>query len=210
MPVRRHQKRKPKKKPKFDPFARQKQQADRERIARENLKTVIEQRARAGDILPDLPGPDIPVYGPLGGLIRALPFIPNPLAYALGAYALAENTEQYWGPRLFDYYGEGFPSDLPPPTRGMPRMPTPTAPKKSKRKVTKANKAMKMAYDFYRKKHKGKMTQKKCRELLRKASRMAGKANPHTKSRIGKGGDWIKRHCRKVRKGVWNTSKRSY
>jgi len=115
-------------------------------------------------------------------------------------------------PLTFESIDPASPWNIPPGygAPGMPRRASPTAPTKTKRKISKANKAMKMAYDFYRKKHKGKMTQKKCRMLMRKASKMAGKANPHTKSRIGKGGDWIKRHCRKVRKGVWNTSRRSY
>jgi len=157
---------------------------------------------------------------------------PNPylLGLSLGYYG-QKYTRPYWGPpteaigermgeEARDFYDWVMPqgdTEIDPQSEwfipegyGAPMMPAPAVAPKRKRKVSKANKAMKMAYNFYRKKVKGKMTQKKCRELMRKASKMASKANPHTKTRIGKGGDWIKRHCRKVRKGVWNTSKRSY
>jgi len=197
-------------------------------------KSVV-AAARRGDILPSVPSK----YGvpPIG--LLALAKINPRAALVLGTYMALEKTESRWGPPLYDpviaagdytarqweeyqdwyeqnirptYAGTEIDPGSPvyvPPGWGAPRKPA-RALTKPKRKISKANKAMKMAYNFYRKKHKGKMTQKKCRMLMRKASKMAGKANPHTKSRIGKGGDWIKRHCRKVRKGVWNTSKRSY
>jgi len=63
---------------------------------------------------------------------------------------------------------------------------------------------MKKAYAWLIKGHKGKMTQKKCRELLKKASRMASKANPGTKSRIGKTSrSKMLKECRRIRKQVW-------
>lgn len=190
-------------KKKLDPFARQKRDAERERIARENLRKAIDKRIREGDILPDLPGPDFPLYTPLGGVASRL----NPyVGLALGTYAALENTERWWGPRLFDYYGQGYPDPLRPEAievRGTPRMPT-----KAKRKVTKANKATKMAWDMLRKRMKGKMTKEKCQKLLKKCSMMASKANPNTKSRIGKGKSQTCKDCRKIRKSIWNTNKR--
>lgn len=187
--------------------------------------------------IPKLPKvPKIPRLPPIPPALR--PYIklgtrpPNPYLAGISiGYAIAEQTKPYWGPTVGaigqrmgeetrDFYDWVMPqgdTEIDPQSEwfipegyGAPMMPAPAVAPKRKRKVSKANKAMKMAYNFYRKKHKGKMTQKKCRELMRKASKMAGKANPHTKSRIGKGGDWIRRHCRKVRKGVWNTSKRTY
>jgi len=196
-------------------------------------QAIKKRLPKKGKVKHDLPSlAEIPAFFPYPGIGRLA--LTNPgLATAVGTYILMEATQPYWGPpveahaeRTREQYeafmDEYFSSrgQVGPPTtlpRGMPQfapmrpeMAAPRAPTKTKRKISKANRAMKMSYDFYRKKHKGKMTQKKCRELMRKASKMAGKANPHTKSRIGKGSDWIKRHCRKVRKGVWNTSKRTY
>ena len=135
--------------------------------------------------------------------------VPNPIAYAVGAYQLAEMSERFWGPRLFDYYGEGYPDPLTLEAiegGGIPR--SSMKPTKAKRKVSKANKATKQAYNWLQKKVKGKMTQKKCCDLLKKAAKMASKANPNTPSRIGKGRKGMKGECRKIRKRVWNTTRR--
>jgi len=182
----------------------------------------------------DLPGlKDIYEKGPYlltrpGVLGLALD--PRVLA-ALAVYHTMEYTQPYWGPRvaehgrqtrrgleeLFTGDWESIPMDAPwsIPEGARPRQ----RPRRSKgrrkpekevkRKVTKANKAFKKAYQFVTKGFKGKMTQKKCRYFMRKASKMAGKANPHTKSRIGKSKNAITRHCRKIRKGVWGVTKRA-
>jgi len=92
-------------------------------------------------------------------------------------------------------------------------MPTPPgvepvkAAKAKPRKVSTANKAMKGIYKFLIKKQKGKLTQKKCRLLLSRCSKIAGKANPHTKSRIGKGSSANQKLARKMRKKYWGTTK---
>jgi len=206
--VRRAKKKGRKKKP--DLFARQKRDAERERVARENLKKAIQHRAREGDILPDLPL-DIPIPG-ISMIMKALG-VPSPIAYMVGAYQAAEMSEKYWGPRLFDYYGAGYPQ-APIPGLGLPGLPDmpgvmPKALIPPTRKTSKANKAMKKAYAWLIKGHKGKMTQKKCRELLKKASRMASKANPGTKSRIGKTSrSKMLKECKRIRKQVWGTLKR--
>jgi len=85
---------------------------------------------------------------------------------------------------------------------------TPRAPTKPKRKVSKANKATKRAYAYLAKLEKGKMTRKKCRALLKKAAKMASKANPNTKSRIGKRITKMLKECGKIRRDIWGTNKR--
>jgi len=183
------------------------QQAEMEAIARENLKAAIDKRIREGDILPDLPG-DVPIPG-ISIILKALG-VPTGLATFVGAYQAAEMTEKYWAPRLWDYYGEGYPPLAPPGRVPMPRMEPFRAPTKPKRKTSKANIAMKKAYAWLIKGHKGKMNQKKCRELLKKASRMASKANPGTKSRIGKTSrSKMLKECKRIRKQVWGTLKRN-
>lgn len=156
---------------------------------------------------------------------QAIPWWIVPMITSVYHYGRHEEVRNWWERRGEDWRewrDPAVPTEIDPEspwmlpegyayeTPMMPGVAPPRAPTKIKRKISKANRAMKMSYDFYRRKFKGKMTQKKCREIMRKASKMAGKANPHTRSRIGKGGDWIKRHCRKVRKGIWNTTKRTY
>jgi len=179
---------------------------------RKHAQSVIE-KAQREDVLPSIPSVGIgPLQAPPLGLVGLAAVNPR-LALIIATYMAVEKTEQYWGHPLYGRFlpPEEIPGDpwMIPEGYGVDEGKS-RAPTKTKRKISKANRAMKMSYDFYRRKFKGKMTQKKCREIMRKASKMAGKANPHTKSRIGKGGDWIKRHCRKVRKGVWNTTKRTY
>tara|TARA_Y100000310_G_scaffold340091_1_gene434742 strand:+ start:650 stop:1165 length:516 start_codon:yes stop_codon:yes gene_type:complete len=67
--------------------------------------------------------------------------------------------------------------------------------KKSKRKVSKANKAMKQAM-------------KATKNNFKQATKIASKANPATKSKIGKGATKAKRLARKIRKSVWGVTKR--
>jgi len=199
-------------------------------VVHKRIAQAIKKRLpKKGPVKHDLPSlSEIPAFFPYPGIGRLA--LRNPgLATAVGTYMLMEATQPYWGPPVeahgertreqFDafmdeYFGSrgqvGPPTVLKPqwprftPEREMPRAPT-----KTKRKKSRSNIAFQRAYAFLRNKHKGKMTQKKCRMLMRKASKMAGKANPHTPSRIGRGGDWIKRHCRKIRKGVWPGVKRS-
>ena len=67
--------------------------------------------------------------------------------------------------------------------------------KKSKRKLSKANKAMKQAM-------------KATKNNFKQATKIASKANPATKSKIGKGATKMKRLARKIRKSVWGVTKR--
>jgi len=66
---------------------------------------------------------------------------------------------------------------------------------KVKRKLSKANKAMKQAM---------KATKNKFKE----ATKLASKANPNTKSKIGKGSSRLKKLARKIRKSIWGVTKR--
>jgi len=171
---------------------------------------------------------EIEAFFPYPGLGRLALASPGVLA-GIGAYMLMEAAQPWWGPPVYEHgrqtrrqLEEGFsrtgteidplspwfmpPEYVAPGTRArkgkLERAEVPT-----KRKVSKANKAFKKAYKFVTKGFKGKMTQKKCRYFMRKASKMAGRANPHTKSRIGKSKNAITRHCRKIRKGVWGVTK---
>ena len=196
------------------------------------VKKAILKRPK-GDSLPDLPGPDIPTYGPLGGLLGLAmrnPYIPA----ALGAYALAENTERLWGPpveahaswtaKQWEEYQNWYQQNIRslyagteidpesalgyyPPRRGPMGPPEPEA-QRAPRKVSAANKATSRAYKFLKKDVKGKLTQKKCCQLLKRAQSMASKANPRTKSRIGKGRSKNQKECRRMRKSLWGTTKR--
>jgi len=182
-------------------------------------KAKIYEQARKEDILPDLPGLDPVTRIGMMALVSAGVLNPRVAAVVAG-YMLAENTERYWGDPL---YGRFIPPVGPateidpsspwmipegysyyPPKQGR-RKPV----KAPTRKTSKANIAMKKAYAWLIKGHKGKMTQKKCRELLKKASRMASKANPGTKSRIGKTSrSKMLKECKRIRKQVWGTLKR--
>jgi len=82
------------------------------------------------------------------------------------------------------------------------------AAKPKKRKISKSNKAMSGLYKFLLKEQKGKMTQAKSRKLLGQCAKIAGKANPATKSRIGKGNSKKQKLMRKTRKKYWNTTRR--
>lgn len=184
-------------------------------------ETVVE-RAERSDLLPDVPGPD-PVINAVATIAALHPAVRLPLA----GYMLAENTEHIWGPRVYgtadkymDWYEKNVrdlyagteidprsPLGYYPPRMG-PMGPPAPEPQKAKRKVSKANKATSRAYKFLKNGVKGKMTQKKCCDLLKKAQMMASKANPNTKSRIGKGRSKNKTECRKMRKSIWGTTKR--
>jgi len=78
---------------------------------------------------------------------------------------------------------------------------------KPKRKITKSNKALGSLYKFLVKQRKGKSTQKNCRLLLTRCAKIIGKANPNTKSRIGKGTSANQKLARKYRKKYWGTTK---
>jgi len=188
--------------------------------ARDKARAYIEKGIREGDILPDLPGPDLPLYSPVGGLAGRL----NPyLGAVLGAYAMLENTEQWWGPRLWEGYGQGYPEPLRPQAlMGAPGVSSRQAMSmvedpfmvedvsvKPTRKITKANKATKMAWKMLTKGRKGKLTQSACQKLLKKCSMIASKANPNTKSRIGTAKNGTTRCCKKIRKSIWGTNKRN-
>ena len=66
---------------------------------------------------------------------------------------------------------------------------------KVKRKLSKANKAMKQAM-------------KATKNNFKQATKIASKANPGTKSKIGKGVTKVKKLARKIRKSVWGVTKR--
>ena len=66
---------------------------------------------------------------------------------------------------------------------------------KVKRKLSKANKAMKQAM-------------KATKNNFKQATKIASKANPATKSKIGKGATKVKKLARKIRKSVWGVTKR--
>ena len=190
------------------------------------------KRSKTGDRLPDLPGSDVLYTGgrySAAGLLAAAavnPYVAAAIGTGLGTYAMMENTERLWGPRVEahaqrtrdrfrkDTSTALVPSsawDIPEAWGYQARAPIgPPAPAtvKRTRKVSKANKATKKAYRFLADNSKGKMTQKKCCDLLKKAASMASKANPATKSRIGKGNTPMKRECRKIRKDIWKTTKR--
>ena len=137
-----------------------------------------------------------------------------------------ENTERFWGPRVEahaqrtrDRFRKDTSTAIDPSSpwnipegwgyqaKGPIGPPAPMTTKRT-RKVTKANKATKLAWDMLQKRMKGKMTKEKCQKLLKKCSMMASKANPNTKSRIGKGKNQTCKDCRKIRKSIWNTNKR--
>jgi hypothetical protein len=157
--------------------------------------------------------------------------IRNPaIAAGLAAYAMAERTEGWWGPpveatgeataKQWEDYQDWYERNVRSRYAGSeidpnsplafqaPQMVEGGPVQRVKRKVSKANKATKRAYRFLADKVKGKMTQKRCCELLKKAAKMAGKANPNTPSRIGKGRSPMKTECRKIRKSIWNTKRR--
>jgi len=67
---------------------------------------------------------------------------------------------------------------------------------KVKRKLSKANKAMKQAM-------------KATKNNFKQATKIASKANPNTKSKIGKGTSKLKKLARKIRKSVWGRLRRN-
>ena len=87
---------------------------------------------------------------------------------------------------------------MPSPASGQGGSPTfsgeSIAPK-VRRKVSKANKAMKQAM-------------KATKNNFKQATKIASKANPATKSKIGKGTSKAKKLARKIRKSVWGSIKR--
>jgi len=66
---------------------------------------------------------------------------------------------------------------------------------KVKRKLSKANKAMKQAM-------------KATKNNFKQATKIASKANPTTKSRIGKGSSKVQKLARKIRKSIWGKLRR--
>ena len=66
---------------------------------------------------------------------------------------------------------------------------------KGKRKLSKANKAMKQAM-------------KATKNNFNQATKIASKANPNTKSKIGKGTSRVKKLARKIRRSVWGSLRR--
>jgi len=66
---------------------------------------------------------------------------------------------------------------------------------KVKRKLSKANKAMKQAM-------------KATKNNFKQATKIASKANPNTKSKIGKGATKVKKLARRIRKSVWGSLRR--
>jgi len=191
-------------------------------------------KKRAPKKLPKIPKiPKVSIPAALRPWIKLGTRPPNPfITGATLGYTIAQQTMPYWGPTvggigermgeetrdLYDWLRFSTETEIDPESawmipsgydeRSTPRMPTPRAPASVKRKTSKANIATKKAYAWLLKRHKGKMTQKKCRELLKKAARMASKANPNTKSRIGKRTTKMLKECMKIRKSTWNRSKR--
>ena len=77
--------------------------------------------------------------------------------------------------------------------------------KKGLQKVkSKFNKAVSKAYSAV-KRQKGKRTPAKA---FKQATKIASRANPATKSRIGKGKSFAQKTARKIRKSVWGTIRR--
>jgi len=66
---------------------------------------------------------------------------------------------------------------------------------KARRKLSKANKAMAIAM-------------KVTKNNFKQATKIASKANPNTKSKIGKGTTKVKKLARKIRKSVWGRLRR--
>jgi len=189
--------------------------------------------AKAGDRLPDIPGPD-PLINAL-----ALALGLHPIGRGLLAgYMAAENTERWWGPpversaqwtaKQWEEYQDWYEtnirrkyagSEIDPRTPIMLRPgqtipPTPESLKAAtvkpkKRKLTKSNKAMSGLYKFLAKEQKSRMTQAKARKLLTRCAKIVGKANPNTKSRIGKGKSTNQKLARKCRMDYWGTKKRN-
>jgi len=83
---------------------------------------------------------------------------------------------------------------VPRPASGQGGDPT-FGTEKVKRKLSKANKAMKQAM-------------KATKNNFKQATKIASKANPTTKSKIGKGTSKVKRLARKIRKSIWGKLKR--
>jgi hypothetical protein len=200
--------------------------------AKKKIKDIYSRPRK--DRLPDIPGPD-PL---LNVAAAALGLTPVGRGLLMG-YMAAENTERWWGPpveatggytaKQWEEYQDWFErnvrsryagSEIDPNSpwnipegygyqaRG-PMGPPEPVPQRVKRKVSKANKATKRAYRFLANSVKGKMTQKRCCDILKKAAKMAGRANPNTPSRIGKGRTPMKTECRKIRKSIWNTTRRN-
>jgi len=76
--------------------------------------------------------------------------------------------------------------------------------RKIKRTQTKFNKAVGKAYRAV-KKQSGKMAPNRA---FKKAAKIASRANPVTKSKIGKGKSFAQRTARKIRKSVWGSLRR--
>lgn len=191
-------------------------------------KAIKKRLPKKGKVEHDLPAlSDIPAFFPYPGIAKLA--VRNPgLATAVGTYILMEATQPYWGPPVeasgartreqydafmdeyFGSRGQVGPSAVLPPgvPRFAPEHEISRAPTKTKRKISKANKATKRAYAYLLKLDKGKMTRKKCQQLMKKAARMASKANPNTKSRIGKRINKMLKECAKIRRDIWGTNKR--
>jgi len=175
----------------------------------------------------DLPSlSDIPAFLPYPGLGRLA--LTNPwIAGALIGYTVAEQTQGIWGPPVEAHarrtrarftkdtstsIDPSSPWNIPEGYGFQPQAPAldmTTAPVKRTRAVTKANKATKKAWRILTKGRKGKLTKSQCQKLLKKCSMMASKANPNTKSRIGKAKNGTTRACKRIRKEIWGTTKRN-
>jgi hypothetical protein len=191
------------------------------------------EKKKDSKVKTDLPAiSDIPAFFPAPG-IGALALTNPAIAGALIGYTIAEKTQGIWGPPVeahaqatradVDRYLQQFQQfqDTGPATTGggrsgfVPLAPptsslraTADQPVKRTRQVTKANKATKKAWQILTKDRKGKLTKSQCQKLLKKCSMMASKANPNTKSRIGKAKNRTTKACKKIRKEIWGTTKR--
>lgn len=192
------------------------------------------EKKKDSKVKTDLPAlSDIPAFFPAPG-VGALALTNPWVAGALLGYTVAEATQGVWGPpveaharRTRDRFRKDTSTSIDPsspwigiPQEGLPGSqwlrpeiargympPTADQPKRT-RATTKANKATKMAWNILTKGRKGKLTQSACQKLLKKCSMMASKANPNTKSRIGKAKNGTTKACKKIRKAIWGTNKR--
>jgi hypothetical protein len=185
------------------------------------------EKKKDSKVKTDLPSlSEIPAFFPAPG-VGALALTNPAVAGALLGYTIAEATQKYWGPPVeaharrtrarfrkdtstaIDpsspwFIPEGYSmGPYGPPAPAVAPMPV-----KRTRATTKANKATKMAWKILTKGRKGKLTQAACQKLLKKCSIMASKANPNTKSRIGKAKNGTTKACKKIRKTIWGTNKR--
>ena len=134
-------------------------------------KAIKKRLPKKGKVEHDLPAlSEIPAFFPYPG-IGALALRNPGLATAIGTYMLMEATQPYWGPPveahgqrtreqydafMDEYFGSRGPvGDVVSIRRDRQRSPaSEKATTVTKRKISKANKAMKKAYAYLRKQHK--------------------------------------------------------